>query len=166
MRLLFLKEMEKPQPIRSILEKTLKSLEIDTPIKTHSIFISWEEIVGNPLAMQTKPRFIRNQILFLDVSNSVWMQQLQFLKPTLLEKINNFLGEPFIKDIRFRLGKISSSPHKQKKTPIWEDERVDQNTLKRIETVIAEIGDEGIRRSLREILIRGAKLERFLKRSK
>lgn len=158
--------MEKPQAIRLILEKTLKSLEIDTPIKTHSIFISWKEIVGNSLAMQTKPRFIRNQILFLDVSNSVWMQQLQFLKPTLLKNINNFLGESFIKDIRFRIGKISSSPNKSQKIPLWQDERLDQKTLKRIETVISEIGDEDVRRSLREILIKGSKLERFLKRSK
>ena len=101
--------MKKPQSIRSILEKTLKNLEIDVPLKTYSILGAWNEIVGESVGVQTQPRSIRNRILFIDVSHSTWMQQLQFLKPTLLEKVNSFLGEPLIQDIRFKLGKISQT---------------------------------------------------------
>jgi len=166
MRYHFSSEMKKPQPIRSILEKTLKALEIDTQIKTHSIFISWKDIVGNSIALQTRPRFIRNQILFLDVSNSVWIQQLQFLKPTLLEKINNFLGETFIKEIRFRLGKIPPPLPTHEKIPTWKDEKLDQEILRKIDVIVSKINDENVRRSLREVLIKGAKLDRFLKKVK
>ena len=153
--------MNKPQSLRSVLEKTLKSLEIDVPLKTYSIFGAWKEIVGDSLTLHTQPRSIRNRILFIDVSHSTWMQQLQFLKPTLLEKINTFLGEPHIQDIRFKLGKISEPPTVPAKTESWSREDLDEATLKRIESLLQKLEDEEVSEVLREILIKGARLERY-----
>lgn len=158
--------MQKPQPIRSILEKTLKALEIDTPLKGYSVFGAWKEIVGEAVANQTQPRAIRNRILFLDVSHSTWMQQLQFLKPTLLEKINHYLGEPLIQDIRFKLGKISTTLSSPSVPFSLEKEKLDQRTLTRIESALKEIEDEELRNRLRYVLIKGAKLEKLRKRLK
>jgi len=158
--------MSKPQPIHSILEKTLKALEIDVPLKSYSIWCAWKEIVGDSIALQTQPRSIRNRILFIDVSHSTWMQQLQFLKPTLLEKINNFLGEPLIQDIRFKLGKISPTIPTPPKVHLLEDEKLDKATLKHIEGIVQKIEDQEVRKSLRDVLIKGAKLERYRKKSK
>jgi predicted nucleic acid-binding Zn ribbon protein len=157
--------MNKPQPLHSILEKTLKALEIDVPLKTYSILGAWNEIVGESVAEHSQPRSIRNRILFLDVSHSTWMQQLQFLKPTLLEKINAFLGKPLIQDIRFKLGKISRTMPASTKTHSLEDQKLDKATLKRIESLLEEIGDEEVRKSMREVLIKGAVLERSRKES-
>jgi len=158
--------MKKPQPLRSILEKTLKALEIDVPLKTYSIFGAWKEIVGEPVALQTQPRSIRNRILFIDVSHPTWIQQLQFLKPTLLEKVNRFLREPHIQDIRFKLGKISQPSPVPSKTEDWRSEDLDKKTLKRMDDLLKKINDEEVRRRLRDILIQGAKLERCRKKSK
>jgi len=158
--------MKKPQPIHSILEKTLKALEIDVPLKSYSIWGAWKEIVGESVALQTQPRSIRNRILFIDVSHPTWMQQLQFLKPTLLEKINAFLREPYIQDIRFRLGKISPPIPNLPKTHLLEDEKLDKATLNQIESVVQKIEDQEVRKSLRAVLIKGAKLEQSRKKSK
>ncbi len=151
--------MHKPQPIHSILEKTLKGLEIDLPIRTYAIWGAWKEIVGESVAGQTRPRTVRNRILFIDVSHSTWIQQLQFLKPTLLGKINAFLGESPIEDIRFKLGKIPS-PLPQFNSPVNRVGDLDEPTLKRIEGLVERVGDEEMRSALKEVLIRGAKLER------
>jgi hypothetical protein len=151
--------MKKPQSIRSILDQTLKSLEIDVPLKTYSILGAWNEIVGESVANQTQPRSIRNQILFIDVSHPTWMQQLQFLKPTLLEKINTFLGEPLIRDIRFKLGKISPTIPVPPKTPSLKDEKLDKAALNRIESIVQKIDDKDLRKRVRDVLIRGAQLE-------
>jgi len=94
------------------------------------------------------------------------MQQLQFLKPTLLEKINNFLGEPLIQDIRFKLGKISPTIYPSPKTSSLEDEKIDKATLNQIESIVQKIEDRGVRKGLREVLIKGAKLEQYRKKSK
>jgi hypothetical protein len=151
--------MKKPQSIRSILEKTLKNLEIDVPLKTYSILGAWNEIVGESVGVQTQPRSIRNRILFIDVSHSTWMQQLQFLKPTLL-------GEPLIQDIRFKLGKISQTIPAPPKTPSLKDEKLDEAILNRIENLLQEIDDKEVRKNLHEVLIKGAKLERYRKKLK
>jgi hypothetical protein len=158
--------MQKPQPIRSILEQTIKSLEIDVPLKTYSILGAWNEIVGESVAAHSQPHSVRNRILFIDVSHPTWMQQLQFLKPTLLEKVHAFLGESVIQDIRFKLGKISSNVSTPPKAPSIEDQKLDNATLSRIEGLLQEIDDQEIRNSLREVLIKGAKLERYRKKSK
>jgi hypothetical protein len=156
----------KPKPIRSILEETLKALEIEAPLKTYSIFGAWKEIVGEAIALQTRPRSIRNRILFIDVSHPTWMQQLQFLRHTLLEKINTFLGESRIEDIRFRLGKIPSPPSPPSNTLLFQNEGLNEEILNRIEGLLRQIEDEEVRGSLRDLLIKGAKLEQYRRRSK
>lgn len=158
--------MNKPQSIRSILEKTIKTLEIDAPLKTYSVMGAWKEIVGEPVAIHSKPYSIRNRILFIEVSHPTWMQQLQFLKLTLLEKINHFLGEPLIQDIRFKVGKISPPIPASPKTLSLEDEKIDKATLNQIESIVQAIDDEGIKKGLREVLIKSAKLEYSRKKFK
>lgn len=157
--------MQKPQPIRFILEKTIQSLEIDVPLKTYSILGAWNEIVGESVATHSRPRTIRNRILFIDVAHPTWMQQLQFLKPTLLEKINTFLGQPLIQDIRFKLGKILSNVPTPPKALSLEDQKLDKATLNRIETVLRKMDDEELRNSLREVLIKGAKLDHYRRKA-
>src|SRR3990172_4619658 len=151
--------MKKPQSIHSILEKTLKALEIDVPLKTYSIVGAWNKIVGESVAEHSQPRSIRNQILFIDVAHPTWMQQLQFLKPTLLNQVNAFLGEPLIRDIRFKLGKISPALPSPPRTLLMEEEPLDQGTLDRIEDLLQEIDDQEVRKSLRKVLIKGAERE-------
>jgi len=156
--------MKKPQSIRYLLQNILKTLEIDVPLKTYSILGGWNEIVGESVSAHSQPRSIRNRILFINVSHSTWMQQLQFLKPTLLEKINTFLGEPLIQDIRFKLGKIPPTMPASTNTHSLEDEKLDKDTLNRIENLLQEIDDKEVKRSLRDVFIKGAKLEQSRKK--
>jgi hypothetical protein len=158
--------MKKPKPIRSVLDQTLRALEIDVPLKAHTIWRAWEEIVGKSLALHAQPRSIHNRILFINVSHSTWIQQLQFLKSTLIEKINAYLGEYLIEDIRFKLGKISPPIPVAPNGHRWEDEKLDKKTLTRIETLIQKISDEETRKEFRELLIKGAKLEQARKKPK
>jgi predicted nucleic acid-binding Zn ribbon protein len=158
--------MKNPKPIRSILEKTLEALEIDVPLKAHSIWGAWEEIVGKSVALHAQPRSIHNRILFINVSHSTWIQQLQFLKSTLIEKINSYLGEPLIEDILFKLGKISPPISASSKNLPWQGEDLDERTLKQIENLLQKIDDEEVRKGLRDVLIKGAKLERARKKLK
>lgn len=158
--------MKKPQSIRSILDQTFKSLEIDVPLKAYSILGKWREIVGSAVAEHSQPRLIRNRILFIDVSHSTWMQQLQFLKPTLLDKINSSLGESLIQDIRFKVGRISPNVSVPLKDFSLKDEALDPATLNRIEGMVQKIEDQEVKAGLREVLINGAKLEQSRRKLK
>lgn len=70
----------------------------------------WLEIAGEQIAAHTRPDQIRFKKLYLIVGNSVWLQQLMFLKPALLEKINEAAGSQLVSDIIFRVGEVSSEP--------------------------------------------------------
>ncbi|MGQ0810162.1 MAG: DUF721 domain-containing protein [Nitrospiraceae bacterium] len=69
----------------------------------------WPEIVGPQIAAHTQPDQIRFKKLYLLVKNSVWLYQLTFLKPDLLEKVNAAAGAPVVTDVVLRLGEIPSA---------------------------------------------------------
>lgn len=158
--------MARPKLLRSILEDTLRSLGVKTTMKGYSLWGAWREIVGDSIASNAQPSLIRNRILFIEVSHPTWIQQLQFLKPTLLEKINHFLKEPFIQDIRFRLGKISSLPPSSIKDPAWQEEELDRETMEQIEALLQKIEEDETRKTMRDVLVKGAKLEQYRRRLK
>ena len=66
----------------------------------------WREIIGEPVGSHTWPAQVRFKKLYLIVRNSVWLQQLVFLKPTLLAKLNDRAGAEMLTDIAFRVGGI------------------------------------------------------------
>jgi predicted nucleic acid-binding Zn ribbon protein len=63
--------------------------------------LSWVEIVGEQAAKHSKPARYDNKILFVRASSPVWANQLQFLSPEIIKKINQKLGKNFVKEIRF-----------------------------------------------------------------
>jgi hypothetical protein len=64
------------------------------------------------------------------------------------------------------LGKISPPIPTSSKGPPWQGENLDERTLKQIENLLQKIDDEEVRKGLRDVLIKGAKLERARKKLK
>jgi hypothetical protein len=64
---------------------------------------NWPEIVGKDIAGHTEPACIQKNILWVQVQDSVWMQQLQAMKPLILERLQRSFPEAEIRDIRWRL---------------------------------------------------------------
>ena len=67
----------------------------------------WPDIVGDPIATHTRPDQIRFKKLHVYVHNSVWLQQLTFLKPVLLEKVTGMAGDQLVTEIVLRIGEFS-----------------------------------------------------------
>lgn len=65
---------------------------------------SWREPAGEAIAAHTRPDQVRFKKLYIHVQNSVWLQQLTFLKPVLLQKVNALAGQPLVTDIVLRIG--------------------------------------------------------------
>ncbi len=66
----------------------------------------WPELVGETIAQHTRPDQIRFKKLYVHVRHSVWLQQLTFLKPVLLQKVNDLAGQPLVTDIVLRIGEV------------------------------------------------------------
>lgn len=86
-----------------ILRSLLAGKKWQRRIDLHQVFLFWEEAVGRDIAAHAEPEVIRGTVLWIKVSDSVWMQQLHLLKVTLLEMLNRRLKEDQLSDLRFRL---------------------------------------------------------------
>ena len=63
----------------------------------------WPDIVGEPIAAHTRPDQIRFKKLYVLVHNSVWLQQLTFLKP-----VNAMAGQPLVTETVLRIGEFTA----------------------------------------------------------
>ena len=90
----------------TILSGLAKRLGLQSHLFELRLQQQWREIVGEPIGSHTWPSQIRFKKLYLIVRNSVWLQQLTFLKPTLLAKLNERAGADLLTDIAFRVGEI------------------------------------------------------------
>lgn len=88
--------------VNAILPRMIRSLGMGNKYKTQMIFFYWDQIVGDGIASKAVPAKVSFGTLFLTAKNSVWANNLLMMKLDLLEKINSFLGEKLIRDIRFK----------------------------------------------------------------
>jgi len=90
----------------SILSGLSKRLGLQSHLFELRLQQQWRDIIGDPVGAHTWPAQVRFKKLYLIVRNSVWLQQLIFLKPTLLTKLNERAGSEMLTDISFRVGEI------------------------------------------------------------
>jgi len=66
----------------------------------------WDEVVSDTIKKHTKPIKIQRKIIYVSVDNSVWANELNYLKEDIIKKINDKSGEKVITDIKFKVGDI------------------------------------------------------------
>ena len=86
--------------IGNILSQYLKNLGLEQSIKRHKALLLWPEIVGPAIADITKPQRVSNKILFVQVNNMTWRNELIYYKDEMIQKINTKMGEHIIEEIK------------------------------------------------------------------
>lgn len=64
----------------------------------------WADIIGNNNAKHCGPVKLERRILTLQVDSSVWSNQFIYYKSQFIRQINLFMGNDYVKDIKFTLG--------------------------------------------------------------
>jgi len=72
----------------SLLTSVLTQKDWQRRLRLHQVFIFWDEVVGGEIARHAQPQVIKGDVLWLAVSDSIWMQQLQFERHHILELLN------------------------------------------------------------------------------
>jgi len=98
------REKEQLISISSLLQKVIYKKKWQKRIDLYSVFSFWEQVVGEDIAVNSRPVVINGNVLWVEVRDSAWMQQLSYMKYSFLEKINGRLHPQYLEDIRFRLG--------------------------------------------------------------
>ena len=135
---------EKIIRIDSLFAELFKKRQWDKRLGLHAVFLDWPQVVGPEIAERTEPQVIRGTVLWIAVSDSVWMQQLHLQKQALLEQINaNVRGSEKISDIRFQI-KAALGEEKvavDSPPPVDFSPPADLEAQKSFELLIAAIGD-------------------------
>jgi predicted nucleic acid-binding Zn ribbon protein len=101
------KKMDRPAPLGTILQQAIEASKIDVDLDAYRLWQQWKDVVGPAIAENTRPEAIKGKLLLVHVSSPPWMQQLQFLKPELIEKLNETIGKEVVGDIRFKIGPMN-----------------------------------------------------------
>jgi hypothetical protein len=89
-----------------VLEKSLKRLELSPRLNEYGVWPIWDDVVGPTIARNAQPEKIRNGTLFVKVASPVWMQQLQYMKEMIAERLNQRLHEDTVRNIFFVVGRV------------------------------------------------------------
>ena len=94
--------------LSEVLDKSLKRLDLTARLDEYGVWPIWNDVVGAAIARNAQPEKIRNGTLFVKVTSPVWMQQLQFMKELIAEKLNGRPKAEVVKNIFFIVGRIDS----------------------------------------------------------
>ena len=92
--------------IGNVIRDMLKNHRLETNTSLIRVWDVWEEAVGEVIATNTRPAAFKGDLLIVNATSSSWLQQLRFLKPEIIQKINHALGEVPVKDIKFKIGPV------------------------------------------------------------
>ncbi len=99
--------MSRPRPVADLLTEALRGKPAERRLKEGRIWLLWDEAVGERIASLARPVGFRDGTLTVAVANAPWMQQLNFLKGGIVEKLNSLLGGPVVRDIYLKAGRAA-----------------------------------------------------------
>jgi predicted nucleic acid-binding Zn ribbon protein len=89
--------------IKDIISSLLKDPSLPFNPADARIWEVWDEAVGPGIAGHAKPSWIRKGLLRVEVSDPIWLQELEFISDDIRERLNERLGGKRIKRLEFRL---------------------------------------------------------------
>jgi hypothetical protein len=94
---------ERPVAVREVLQEFLRPgdwqvLELRRRVRT-----AWEGALPASLRGETRLVDLKRQELWVEATNSAWVQELQFLKPKILAALEKALGPGIVRDVRCRV---------------------------------------------------------------
>jgi predicted nucleic acid-binding Zn ribbon protein len=133
----------------AVLDQSLKRFELTARLDEYGVWPIWNEVVGKAIALNAQPEKIRNGTLFVKVTSPVWMQQLQFMKEMIVEKLNGRLKSEVVKTIFFMVGHIDAPESES----VEAMETQDNPTPRPIdEDFLQSIDDPAIREAFKKLL--------------
>ena len=98
------KGLARPVPVREVLDGVLKPGDWRNLEQRRRIRDVWERVVPGSLLPHTRLVDVRRRELWVEVRASPWVQELQFLKPTILQELDKALGRDVVREVRFTIG--------------------------------------------------------------
>jgi predicted nucleic acid-binding Zn ribbon protein len=154
------KEKRSFTPIKEVIDNIFKSSVLHIDFDDMRIWKLWDGVVGKETAKHARPSWIKKGVLMVKVTDSVWLQDLEFKAEIIKECLNRKLQRKAIKRIRLRVGAPQAQESKQISKKRSQQEHIQDLTPERqrkMEEIIAQIKDKEIRESLRQMILAAKK---------
>ena len=87
-------------PLDDVLKKLLREEGLEMPLLQKRLVDAWEVVTGNVVSRYTAEKYIRNQTLFVKITNPALRQDLSMMRTQLVKRLNEQVGSFIISDIR------------------------------------------------------------------
>ncbi len=134
--------------LQEILRKLVKNYGIEGGAVLNSIRRNWEDIVGKTIAVHTAPDTIKNSALSIKVDTPQWMHHLSFFKEDIIEKLKSYN----VKDVKFRIGRLSQQTGKTSKQ---DDVILSGDDQRYLENTINTVKDEELKKKFKSLISHG-----------
>lgn len=136
-----------------VLAKSLKRLDLAPRLDEYGVWAVWNDVVGPAIARNAQPEKSRNGTLFIKVSSPVWMQQLQFMKEMIADKLNQRLKAEVVKNIFFMVGRIDASAAGIESAPASETSTGPAQPMRQVDDQFIESIEDGeVRAAFKKLL--------------
>ena len=86
--------------IDSVLQTYLRSDGLETPLNQLRLMEAWDGVVGKTVVRYTGEKYIKNQTLFVSISNPSLRQDLSMMRSQLVRRLNDAVGAQVISDVK------------------------------------------------------------------
>jgi hypothetical protein len=118
----------------------------------------WDRVVGKEVAEHARPSTINKGILLVKVTDSVWVQELEFMAEAIKHKLNSRLQTDTVRKIRFKVGTPQGTKQIRKGRSKQEiGHRLTAEEQKEMGEILARVKDKELRSSLRRFMKVAAK---------
>ena len=90
----------KVKGIEELLNQVLREEGLETPLQQRRLIDSWETVTGKVVARYTGEKFIKNQTLFVKITNSALRQDLSMMRSQMVKRLNEQVGAMIVTDVR------------------------------------------------------------------
>jgi hypothetical protein len=141
----------KQNKISRLIPSLLQDKGWEIQLDLHSIFPRWKELVGEEMSEYAQPLKIDRGVLWVEVANSSWLQQLQYEKLELLDILNSCFRLSSLRDIKMVLpkggtGKTEISAHES--APVIKFVKPSEEKIAAFQQQVECIADEKCREAL------------------
>lgn len=91
----------KVETLDTILSRFLRDEGLESPLLQKRLLDAWDTVAGKVVARYTQEKFIKNQTLFVKITNPALRADLSMMQSDLARKLNTAAGAMIITNVRF-----------------------------------------------------------------
>jgi len=140
-----------PAGLATVISAISRGRNWRTKLALHEVFRFWDEVVGEEIGSRAQPEVIRGRILWVRVSDSMWMQHLHINKIMLLERLNRHLAGVALDDLRFLIDTSLGRPLPPKQPPPPPPAPPDPARVRQFDDLVSSLSDPDMRTTLKNL---------------